>query len=179
MKCGSPNRRRDDQALTSTGGAFLAALVVSVAGCDTSSVLDTEEAEKQIRQHVASTYDARAQDVACPERPAKRGDVFECTARFEEQTMRFRVTQDDDEGNVTIDPPQAVIPTQAAENDIARVVREQVRTTATVDCGSQRLLVKDPGATFDCQAADPKGATHRVVVTVKDTEGNVDYKLAR
>ncbi|MDQ3575418.1 MAG: DUF4333 domain-containing protein [Actinomycetota bacterium] len=103
--------------------------------------------------------------------------MFECTARFEEQVMRFRVTQDDDEGNVTIDPAQAVIPTQAAEDDIARAIREQLGATATVDCGSQRLLVKDPGSTFDCQAADPKGAKRRVVVTVKDTEGNVDYEL--
>lgn len=169
--------------LPASAATFLAALVVSVAGCSVSGgasagrMLDTDEAEQRIRQFVESTYDARAQDAACPERPLEKGDVFQCTARFEEQSLRMTVTQDDDKGNVTINPAQAVIVTQAAEDDIARVLREQLGTTAAVDCGSQRLLVKDPGATFDCQAADPKGATRRVIVTVKDTEGNVDYKL--
>lgn len=159
------------------GAGFFAALVMAVTGCSSSTVLNTDKAEEQIRQYVESTYQTRAQEAACPERPVKRGDVFECTARFEDHVLRFRVTQDDDMGNVTIDPAQAVIPTQAAEEDLARVIREQLGATATVDCGSQRLVVKDPGATFDCQAADPKGATRRVVVTVKDAEGNVDYEL--
>ena len=46
------------------------------------------------------------------------------------------------------------------------------------NCGGHRLLVKDPGTTFDCQVT-PKsgGASRRVVVTVKDVEGNVDLRL--
>ncbi len=102
---------------------MFAALMVSAAGCSTSSVLNTDKVEEQISKHVESTYQTRAQEAACPERPAKSGDMFECTARFEEQVMRFRVTQDDDEGNVTIDPAQAVIGIQTAEDDVARVIR--------------------------------------------------------
>ncbi len=162
--------------LQASCAALLAAAVVS-SGCNTTRELDTAKGEQQIRQYVESNYQSQAQDAQCPERPAKKDDVFECTARFDGQTLRFRVIQDDDEGGVTIQPAQAVVDTQKAEEDIVRALKQQAGVDATVDCGSQRLLVKDPGATFDCQAADSKRATRRVVVTVKDTEGNVDYRL--
>ncbi len=50
---------------------MFAALMVSAAGCSTSSVLNTDKVEEQIRKHVESTYQTRAQEAACPERPAR------------------------------------------------------------------------------------------------------------
>lgn len=155
----------------------LSATALLSAGC--TQELDTAKGEQEIREYVESNYEqVQVQDAECPERPAKKGDVFECTARFDGQVLRFKVTQEDDEGRVTIEPAQAVVDTDRVEADIARVIRQQAGVDATVDCGSQRLFVKDPGATFDCQAADARGATRRIVVTVKDVQGNADYRLA-
>ena len=155
----------------------LSAAALLWAGC--SRKLDTAKGEQQIRQYVESNYQqVQVQDAECPERPAKKGDVFECTARFDGQVLRFKVTQENDEGRVTIEPAQAVVDTDRAEADIARVLKQQAGVEATVECGSQRLLVKDPGTTFDCQAADARRATRRVVVTVKDVQGHADYRLA-
>jgi hypothetical protein len=160
------------------------ALLIMLGGCSASvsigddDALDTDKAERTIREELERTYGTSTEAVDCPEREAKQGDVFDCTARIEGQPLRVRVTQKDDDGNVRFEATQAVLDLQKASGEIERAIREQTGIPVRVECGPQRLLIRDPGSTFDCQAtAVSGGASRRVAVTVKDIDGNVGFEL--
>jgi hypothetical protein len=152
-------------------------LVACSAPVSRSAELDTERGEREIRQSLERAYGTSVTAVNCPQRAAKRGDRFQCTAWLEGETLRVDVTQKDDEGSITFAPAQAVLDLQRAVSVIERSIAEQTGVTARVSCGHHRLVVKDPGASFDCEAIGLPDGPGRVVVTVKDVEGNVDFRL--
>lgn len=158
----------------------LFALGACSASVSTTKSLNTGKAEETIRADLESkAKGAPVGEVQCPQREAKQGDVFDCTAQVDNQPLRITVTQDNDKGSVSFKRAQAIIDVQEAVALVAGQVQKQGGVAVNADCGSRRLLVKDPGTTFDCQVT-PKsgGAPRRVVVTVKDVEGNVDLRLA-
>ncbi|MFN2502868.1 MAG: DUF4333 domain-containing protein [Acidimicrobiales bacterium] len=161
----------------------LLGLAVLLQACSASvSVtrkLNTDNAERTIRESYGDLYGTPLDAVDCPEREAKTGDVFDCTARIEGQNLSIRVTQRDEKGNVDFVPNQAVLDLEKAAEVMAQSISEQTGTPAGVDCGEQRVAVKDVGASFDCQATPlAGGASRRVVVTVENVEGKVDFRLA-
>lgn len=173
----SPGRARWTRA--ARGGATAVTLVV-LGACSITEKLDTAEGEEKIKTHLESKIPGSAVDgVSCPEREIKKGDVFECTAQVDGQPIRLQIIQDDDEGNITMKPVQAVLEVKRAVAYIEQEVGKAKRSAVTADCGTSRYLVKDPGTTFDCPVTSKAGrALGRAVVTVKDVEGNVELSLA-
>lgn len=183
MEIGADGRRRRGHRLAA--GAVGALGLVGLAGCgvslETTKKLDTDKGEQVIQDFLKGKVEDQAVvgAVHCPEREVKQGDILECTAQVDGQALRFKVTQDDDQGNVSIEMAQAVLDMKQAVAHVEQEVAKAKRTAVKADCGPQRYLVKDPGATFDCRATPRSGrAATRVVVTVKDVEGNVDLRLA-
>jgi hypothetical protein len=161
------------------GWAWLLAVLTacSVSVSTGGDQLDVEEGEQLFKRQLEERTGAAVERVDCPERKIKKGDTFTCTAIVEGQSLRLAVTQTDDEGTVDGQPEQALLSVEKATTAIESSIREQTGIAAQVDCGDKAVLVKDVGATFDCTARAPDGSTRRVAVTVKDLEGNVDFRL--
>ena len=169
------------QGVARAGAVASLALVLgacSVSGSTTRAV-NTEKAEEVIRTFLEEKVESPVDEVSCPEREARQGDVFECTARVDGQTVRFRITQNDNRGNVDVQLAQALLDVKQAVSFIEQEVEKAKGVPVRADCGAQRYLVKDPGTTFDCRMTGKSTrANGRVIVTVRDIEGNVDLRLA-
>lgn len=168
------------------GAAQLLALSLALAGCSAKvsvgggggKELNTENAERLIQQQLGAQYGVPIDGVDCPARKAKKGDVFECQAMFDGQSLRLKVTQTNDDGYVEGEPVQAVIDTVKAADAFSSSIRDQTGLAVRVTCTDHKLLVADVGSTFDCGMTAADGSTRRVAVTVKDVEGNVTFQLA-
>jgi len=162
------------------GGVAAAMTLVVLGACSMTEKLDTAKGEEKIRTHLESKMPGSTVDgMSCPEREIKKGDVFECTARVDGQPIRLQIIQDDDEGNITMKPVQAVLEVKRAVAYVEQEVGKAKRSAVTADCGTSRYLVKDPGTTFECPVTTKAGrALGRAVVTVKDVEGTVELSLA-
>jgi len=178
------NNGKQRRSVAAQGIAGAAAALVLLGACSASvgmtENLDTDKGEDYIKTFLAGKVAAPVGEVTCPERPLKQGDVFECTTQVDGQALRVQVTQDDDEGNVSVKLAQAVLDIQQAVPYVEQEVAKAKGTAMKADCGPQRYLVRDPGATFDCRVTPKAGraAPGRVIVTVKDVAGTVDLRLA-
>ena len=154
--------------------APVVALVI-LAACSVSNQLDTSQGESEIKTFLEDKLGIQAA-VSCPDRELKQGDVFECTAELGDgQSLRMQLTQDDDEGNVSLKQAQAIIDVEQAVALIEQEVQSSANVTVTADCGTTKFLIKDPGTTFDCQVIPTAGGPGgRAVVTVNDVDGAVD-----
>lgn len=63
--------------------------------------------------------------------------------------------------------------TSQVEESVAAEALEQRAVKLTLDCPDAVEL--DPGSSFECDAATPKGETDTVDVTIEDKEGNVTW----
>ena len=174
----SSGRARRSRA--ARGGVAAAVALVVLGACSVTETLDTAEGKEKIKTGLESKIPGSTVDgVSCPEREINKGDVFECTARVDGQPLRIQIIQDDDEGNVTMKPMQAILEVKQAVAYVEQEVGKAKRSAVTANCGTSRYLVKDPGTTFDCPVTTKAGrAVGRAVVTVKDVEGNVELSLA-
>ncbi len=155
-----------------------AVALVILGACSVTEELDTSKGEGQIKTYLQDNFGMSA-EVSCPDREVKQGDVFECKADFSDgQSLRLKLTQDDDEGNVSFEQAQAIIDTDQAVTLIQTEVQKSANVAVTADCGTATYLIKDPGTTFDCQVTPTAGGpATTAVVTVKDLEGAVDIVL--
>ena len=82
--------------------AIAAAVCLGLAGCG-EETLDVSEIEEQITPEVESQTGSTNVDVDCPDDvEAKADDTFECDLSAEGGIeAQVKVTQEDDEGNVT------------------------------------------------------------------------------
>jgi hypothetical protein len=153
-------------------------VLVILGACSVTKQLDTSKGEGQIKTYLQDNF-AMSAEVSCPEREVKKGDVFECKADLSDgQSLRLKLTQDDDKGNVSFEQAQAIIDVEQAVTLIQSEVQKSASVAVTADCGSAKYLIKDPGTTFDCQVTPTAGGTGTTaVVTVKDLEGAVDIVL--
>ncbi|MGH9225899.1 MAG: DUF4333 domain-containing protein [Acidimicrobiales bacterium] len=139
--------------------------------------LDVDKGEQLIEDQIEANTGFAVERVDCPERRISQGDQFECTAIIDGQPLRIQVTQTDDDGQIEGEPLQAVIDVAKATTVLTDEIRSQTGVAVTVTCSDKRALVQDVGSTFDCQARLPNGTSQRVMVTVKDVEGNVDFRV--
>lgn len=154
----------------------VAAVLLAVAGC--SKTADTGKLEQSIEdeaERVFEGYDVSEAD--CPEDiEIEQGNDFDCTIGVAGVDVRVHVTQNDDDGNVTLDQLDAVIDVNKAEAVLADQIGQQAGVTIEVDCGGDDYLAVEVGGGFACEATD--GADSRTVdVTVTDAAGNVEFEL--
>ena len=119
----------------------------------------------------------RPDSVTCPGSvKIEASTTFECTARFGDIEATAVVRQDDDQGNVSLVASRGILFANAAEEMIAKGIGERANVHATADCGA-RVRAAVPGETFTCQVKDARGTSGSVEVSVKDTDGNVQWRL--
>ena len=151
--------------------------VVGLAGCE--RLLDMERAEAVIKSGLAEQVKMTFTEVACPEsRAMKAGDEFECKATAESGgALAIKVTQTDDAGTVrwTLVDGERVLSMANLEQQIKNSIAKQLNIDAKVDCGTTRLRIAVAGQTLECTAT--AGESRKVIVTITDDRGNVDWTL--
>lgn len=163
--------------------AAAALLAAALGGCSVKvssggKQLNIEKGEGLIKQQLGDQLGVPIDQVDCPERKINKGDTFECTASFDGQTLRLNVTQTDDQGYVEGEPLQALIDVPKASDAIASRFKAQTGVTARAACPNHRVLVQEVGSTFECTLALSDGSTERVIVTVKNLDGAVEFRIA-
>ena len=140
---------------------------VVLAGCGASQ-LDTGKAQDTIRTLVTSKLGVPVKTVKCPDKvKLVKGLVSVCQVTLVSgETEPFTVTQQDDKGNVHIQPTNLLA--TGIEKTIAdRLAEQHVKATATCP---EHVVIR-VGAVVHCTAKDAKGTTARITVTVTDTIG--------
>lgn len=180
MGTGRRPRKRVVVVLVAVVGLAVAGLALA-GGASFRVTLGAETIDSQ-RLATMSEQDLTEQgvpveDVTCPEREIRQGDVFHCTARIDGQELQIEATQRDAEGTVDLQQLQAVLNMEMAERVGADVLGREIGTSLRLDCGTGAWLVKSPGDTFECAATTSDGERGTVVVTVEDVEGNVRFDV--
>lgn len=157
-----------------TCSLLLACAAVFAAGCGTKTI-NSDEAEKQMREQLAQQLGASVKSVDCPaEVEAKKGGKFSCTAKGGDgTTAKIPATQTSDSGRFHFDAP--LLHTGTAEQQIAKGVSEQVGSEITVACPD--LVVAGKGTKLTCKAEDSSGESRDVAVEVTDAQGSIHYKV--
>lgn len=172
---GCPRARR----LTVLTSVALVVLGACSASVSTGKSLNVDKGEKAFKAALESQTGASVERVDCPERTVKKGDVFNCTAILDGQSLRLKVTQKDDRGNVDFGTDQAIISVERAQSEIGGEIQRQTGVPVRVTCSDHKILVQDAGATFDCrfQATSSSTASGVVTVVVKDGDGNISFRV--
>jgi Domain of unknown function (DUF4333) len=161
---------------------FVALAVVALGASATacSNEIDDAELEKSITERAEEAFDGYdVGEVDCPEGvEIEAGNVFECTLEIEGETATIVVTQQDDEGNVTIEQAEAVLDVATIVEEVTSGILQQTGTEVTVDCGSGTVRIQEPGDSFECDATAVDGSgTATVNVVVVDVEGNIEWEV--
>jgi hypothetical protein len=153
-------------------------LTIALAGCE--RLLDIERAETVIKSGLNEQLKMAFSSVDCPEsRAMKAGDEFDCKATAESGgVLTVKVTQNDDAGTIkwTLVDGERVLAIENLEQQIKDSIAKQIKVNATLDCGATRRRIAVAGQTIECSASDGT-ESRKVIVTIKDDRGNVDWTL--
>ncbi len=153
-------------------GVALAVVAFVAAGC--TKELDVSKPEQAIGREVERAYDVDVVRVTCPENiKAEAGATFRCVVELEGDRLTANVTQTDSNGGLRFKLAEEIL----TQRSVASAINRQYHSTS-VDCGPRTYWVSTPGRTFRCVAKDETGATGTIVVTVRDTQGNIDLDFA-
>jgi hypothetical protein len=154
--------------------ALLAAVVVLALAVGCGKELDASGPEQAIANAVGRNYGVVVTDVICPEDiDAKQGATFDCIVVLRDDRLSARVTQTDDDGRVEYELVQQILTRKSVTNAIAKEFNARA-----VECGRREYWVSHPGESFRCRATDETGGEGVIVVTIRDTKGNLDLDLA-
>jgi uncharacterized protein DUF4333 len=142
--------------------------------------LDMEAVKKSIRDGLVKQLEVTVQQITCPKtREAEEGDVFDCTAQVEEVgVLTVTVTQKDDDANIgwNVTKTEGLLDLKALESQIRAGLEAHGGVDVKVNCGGRFRGIR-VGQTFECHAIDKDGETPTIRVTMKDAEGNVNWKV--
>jgi len=151
---------------------------VLAAGC--SDEIDDSKLEDSIMEQAEEAFEGyEIGAVDCPEDvKLEEGDQFDCDLEIEDATLTIEVTQENDEGDVSIDQVEALISVEKVVEVITSGLAEQSGLEVSVDCGDDTLLAVDPGDDFECAAEAVDGSDSATVnVTVVDVDGNIEWQI--
>lgn len=158
---------------------FLLLLLVLVTACGGSKRLNTDDVERKIGAAFTEQRKLPVEGVTCPrKRRVKAGDVFTCTLTVAGSKVAFRVRQRGG-GRVSAEATRSIVDLRRAESTIAQTITRQTGSHIRAECGKERVVLKDPGDTFQCIAFDASGEPVAVTVTVKDLVGNISLQAAQ
>lgn len=154
--------------------------VGGVLGVACSNEIDDSKLEDSIMEQAEEAFEGYdIGEVDCPEDvKLEEGDQFDCDLEIEDATVTIEVTQEDDDGNVTIEQAEAVLDVERIVDVVTAGIAEQTGVEVTVDCGDDALLALEPGEDFECQADAVDGSESTTVnVHVVDVDGNIEWEL--
>jgi hypothetical protein len=143
--------------------------------------LDMKALEKQIGEGLVAQLEVSVQSVECPvKRLIKVGDAFDCSARVEDVgRLMVTVTQQDNDGSINwkVTRTDGLLDLATLEAEIRTGLEAKSEgAEVKVSCGGRYRGIR-VGAFFDCRAEDSDGEKIRVRVTMKDSAGNVKWKV--
>jgi len=144
-------------------------VALAAAGCSRSAdQLDSKKVEGVVRQSLTQQFDDdRVTDVACPDGlKVEKDQTFDCTAKVDGETVRFGVTQTDDEGAVSVQAAQAVVDVGTLQARIENSYQQQAGRAVSADCGEQTVIVVKFREAINCTIEDDEGAGETVVASV-------------
>lgn len=156
----------------------VAVAVLVVVGCSTESRLDADRAEAAVRDQIGEAFATEVTAVRCPDDIAiRQGLAVTCEADLSAGTMTVQLLQTDDDGAVRVLPEQALVVTEAVEEQAAAAlaVRYQ-RDDVTVTCAGPAERLVEPEATIACEADDGED-TVDLTVRVRDVWGALAFTL--
>ncbi|HVV83937.1 MAG TPA: DUF4333 domain-containing protein [Kofleriaceae bacterium] len=146
------------------------------ASCNSGRTLDMKNAEALVRRYVNDQV-GKEPKVDCPSSvKIEKGARFDCAITIDDLKGVVTIEQEDDNTNVQIVQVTGLIVSGKLEGVIADKLKENAKVPMKVDCGP-RVRPATPNDTFRCTATDPAGASADVVVTIKDTAGNVHFEV--
>ncbi len=160
----------------------IAAPVAVLAGCSSSTTLDSAKLNTQIVDQINQVAPNSNPTVSCPsDVKAEANATFTCTATVAGQEMQLTVTQKDADGNVSYQGDSSIFQLASTQEKLSAKVAESQPGTWTTACNptgaQQGYYIAKPGTTFDCEvsgtAADGTAKTGTLAVTVTDADGNV------
>jgi uncharacterized protein DUF4333 len=178
-------------------GALAVAVALAIAGCGTggsapkrspapgttgrasaagtSSRIDVTRVQTTLRTLVAQQTGADVKSVSCPSISAVQvGGELTCTATGADgTTASVAMTVKDSSGEVAL-RPLALLQTSSAAKLIADALTREYKTPVGVECPD--LVSAHKNTTMTCHAT-AAGVLHNVIVTVKDDQGSLAYRL--
>jgi hypothetical protein len=161
----------------STPAAASTARLAPKPASNQAGAIDTTKAQTAARRLVAAQTGADIVSVSCPSETAiKVGADFSCKATGADGTTAAVVmTTEDAAGDVALRPLDLLQTTSAAKL-IADALTHEYKSTVTVQCPD--LVSAQKNTTMTCHATDA-GVLHNVLVTVKDDQGSLAYRLEK
>jgi hypothetical protein len=146
-------------------------------GAGSGRAIDTTKAETAARRLVAAQTGADVVSVSCPRETAIQvGADFSCQATGADGTTAAVVmTAEDAAGDVALRPLELLETASAAEL-IADALTHEYKATVTVQCPD--LVSAHKNTTMTCHATDA-GVLHDVLVTVKDDQSSLAFRLEK
>jgi uncharacterized protein DUF4333 len=147
------------------------------SGSSLAGGIDTAKAGTAARRLVAAQTGADVVSVSCPRESSIRvGADFSCTATGADGTTAPVVmTTEDAAGDVALRALD-LLQTSSAAKLIADALTHEYKASVTVQCPD--LVSAHKNTTMTCHATDA-GVLHNVVVTVKDDQGSLAYRLEK
>lgn len=157
----------------------LGALALALVACGTK--LDVAKVTKAVSDGINAQLAMPIASVDCAQAPpaVKAGTTFDCVATpTVGGRLTVKITENDDAGNISweVTKTEGLLNLQTIEQAVAKGLKEQTETDATVSCGGRWRATK-PGETFECEAKTADGGVSKISVTTKDADGNISWKL--
>jgi hypothetical protein len=162
---------------TATRARLLPCLLAAAALAGCGRNLEMTGVQKAITRGIADQAGLEIVSVACPERPMKANDVFQCVAVPKGGgRLTIDVTQSDDQGTTTwkVARTEGLLDLSKIEASVQVGLKDQARVDATVSCGGRWKAAK-AGDRFECAAKIRGGTQAAIVVTVTDNDGNINW----
>ena len=142
--------------------------------------LVTDEVEAEIGRITQEQVAVTATGVICPDHiPVAVGSAVTCTGTVDGQTVTYTVTQDDDQGNLTITHDR-LLPVARVEGAVSEQLTAEVGEDVVAVCSAegQTVLVNAPGTTIPCTAVNSSDTSLTADITVTvDEAGSVAYEF--
>ncbi|SHK03737.1 protein of unknown function [Pseudonocardia thermophila] len=135
--------------------------------------IDPDTVAREITRITQETDDATPTNIQCPsDVPFEKGRTFTCTATLKGIEVTYTITQNDDDGNVTINYRRPVLDPVSLQKEIARVTVNEVAVEPTnIQCPADVPFEK--GAAFTCTAT-LQGQPINYTITQTDGEGGLN-----
>jgi hypothetical protein len=163
---------------------YMCAMWVLVGGCSFEAScggkkLDVDKGEKLIAGKLKEQTGVDA-TVTCPRNVKLAKDVVtDCDVKLGDIPGKARITQTDDQGNVSWELTEGFVIAARAEEYFKNEVAKRGGGEALVTCGD-RVRPSVPESTFRCKIAPTDGAApYEVEVHITDKQGTFDAKMVQ
>ncbi len=153
-------------------GSIAAVIVFSIvlAACGRpDSGFDMTTLEAAIPEAIVPDDPSVVTDVSCPQLPTSEPTTTMCTALVGGRAIEINANITAD-GLVEISTDAVLLDISGVASEAGHRLSDDLGIDSSVSCpGSVRVVAV--GDTITCEATDPAGSTHNVVITVTDPSG--------